>query len=918
MKYFKKSDAIFTAIILSLIAVIMFFYIRDLYHSLFFADGIKVGTITFRENSPTRRHTSRLQWDILRKNMVVYESDLIRTGTGTQAYVTFDDDDSRLEIDEHTMIRLQRSAADTMGEVMQGSVNVISGTKEKTVEIGGKTITLAKNASIIVHNDTDNVNIEIIEGSATVENSDGSIVNVNAREEIQFTKGLPAIEVRPVSAALQTPQHGLRQFTGLPEYPVEFTWSTVVSESTLELSSTPDFNEIQSRLVKGADSLTNEKNKQYTTVLTVTPQTWYWRVRLNDGTISPVRRFKIGFVQQIKLITPANNSNIAFLETPPPVRFSWTAVDAASEYILQVSDTQDFTNLIVDKTVTTTSYKLDILTEGTYFWQILPIYRTATVEDPPETTVHSFTIAATDTPSPPALIAPASNALYRNKKDTGITFSWQEQREAVKYEVIFFQDEEDRTPIAIFQTDQPFIHFDKEDLPVPSKGNKLFWTIRWTDIRGRTSAEAPRRSLSPNAIFSKTSLIYPPNDFLADIEEVSKVSFSWKDLTTGSAVFMLARDKQFKEVVLETPVTKSSISGIDQPIGQYFWKVKIQDSAGLFISETVTNSFKIVPPLSAPTLLEPTQGVSKSVLINGNITVRWDKIEGAEFYELSIFDANGKSILYEPVFESTTVVLPIKTNADSHFEVNIQSHALASFEATRRTGEIQDYSVPYHVLLPAELVFPKDGEQLEGLTAFRSGVDFKWILGGMPEKNSVLLRRNGRIIKTTKHAQKNTARATRLLPGSYSWTVNASEQDINVSAPEYYRFQVMPIPEIPSVTFNTADMPLVADIDYFKKNRKLVCTWEALSQATHYSLKLFRRGDANPIIEKRKIVANSFEFSDLKKLSRGTFVWEIVPWNLEDAPALTRKGQASEYEFVIDLPVVKKIKPAQEGKYYGY
>lgn len=113
---------------------------------------------------------------------------------------------------------------------------------------------------------------------------------------------------------------------------------------------------------------------QVATPLEETTQ-YYWRARAYDSEgNSSYWSYKWGFITEGPIDAPILTSPVNYLEIAPtsPIYY-WEAVFAATDYNLQVSDTDDFSNLIVDASINTTSYvsTVDLDNATIYYWRVM-------------------------------------------------------------------------------------------------------------------------------------------------------------------------------------------------------------------------------------------------------------------------------------------------------------------------------------------------------------------------------------------------------------------------------------------------------------------------------------------------------------------------------------------------------------------
>jgi hypothetical protein len=70
------------------------------------------------------------------------------------------------------------------------------------------------------------------------------------------------------------------------------------------------------------------------------------------------------------LIDPANMLPVFSTANQIPVKFTWSPVDGVNSYRIRISKNPYFTQLVMDKKVTTPEMQLAGLTEGAYYWEV--------------------------------------------------------------------------------------------------------------------------------------------------------------------------------------------------------------------------------------------------------------------------------------------------------------------------------------------------------------------------------------------------------------------------------------------------------------------------------------------------------------------------------------------------------------------
>lgn len=157
--------------------------------------------------------------------------------------------------------------------------------------------------------------------------------------------------------------------------PAHVTWSTVVGATgyTLQVGTVADLSTVlmtKDGLTTGAVDVPNLSSNT----------TYYWRVRAytttttntvtttTPGPWSTIWSFTTAQVLQPPtvptLVAPANNDGVA----PPVATLSWNAAERATTYVMQLSRNEQFTDVIANETVTTTTKMISTLVAGTQYW----------------------------------------------------------------------------------------------------------------------------------------------------------------------------------------------------------------------------------------------------------------------------------------------------------------------------------------------------------------------------------------------------------------------------------------------------------------------------------------------------------------------------------------------------------------------
>ena len=154
------------------------------------------------------------------------------------------------------------------------------------------------------------------------------------------------------------------------------------------------------------------------------PGKYFYRVRVNDGKNTPGKWTDPTPVSvhggAPDPMQPADKLILKYYEIKPSMNLSWSAVDKAVQYKINIKD--GASENIVDTNVTETAYKIADLTEGTYQWQVASVLEGDNISPPfPMRTFQIVRVPLTI----PILKAPVKNDV-QGLKNNPIVFEWKQ------------------------------------------------------------------------------------------------------------------------------------------------------------------------------------------------------------------------------------------------------------------------------------------------------------------------------------------------------------------------------------------------------------------------------------------------------------------------------------------------------------
>jgi hypothetical protein len=151
---------------------------------------------------------------------------------------------------------------------------------------------------------------------------------------------------------------------------VLFSWQKngEIPQSTITIAKDPGLTNV---IFKGSSSVNFISLRKE-----LEPGTYYWGLhgQLPGGKLtgpSASLRFTVSDNDSIRLIAPAEASELTLMGAAGLVRFTWEQSDLYGEYVLQVSRSKTFAGVAREERVQGGSAVLAGLTGGTYYWRVL-------------------------------------------------------------------------------------------------------------------------------------------------------------------------------------------------------------------------------------------------------------------------------------------------------------------------------------------------------------------------------------------------------------------------------------------------------------------------------------------------------------------------------------------------------------------
>jgi hypothetical protein len=385
---FRLADLLVILLCLSGAVFFINLFRIDLFSTLDSKNEKPVGTIIVKNNIVQRRMANRVLWDRLTTDSPAYMGDLIRTAD--ISYATLDIESNSLELGEKTLIRIQRSP-DGEGliqiDLVDGNLGLSTGSDGGNIvlNIMGRQVKTGPETILHVSTGKDGMVVRVSKGIAEFtdggrarEIATGAMVSLDADGVEKMEKAAVAIQPRPNARYLKNDTEPLR---------VNFIWSGVNLDSgerlRLEIAGDRNFN----RIIQVIENLTATAGGDVAATLDAGP--WYWRLSSMESWAEPLaetaassqilltERFVITEASGPDLFSPVTDTLFRYQNDLPQLRFHWSEMEHVSYYVLEASETPDFTNTWI-RMQTASVYLLDSsLGQGTWYWRVLPVFPSA-------------------------------------------------------------------------------------------------------------------------------------------------------------------------------------------------------------------------------------------------------------------------------------------------------------------------------------------------------------------------------------------------------------------------------------------------------------------------------------------------------------------------------------------------------------
>jgi hypothetical protein len=629
-----------------------------------------VGTIVFKNRTAHRKIEDRVAWDRLKQESPLYNGDTVRTAEESQAIITYRDEVTSVSLSENTLIQIfydeERGARI---DFSQGNLDVSSGSGAVLISGRGSSVEVRGGSRAGLSQGRDGFGLSVFEGRVELDGSD-----VGPGGVLFFgNDGTPGTD--PL-VAVTSPGNFSRVYGGPGEkVPVGFSWNTSnftgETRVVVEVAEDRKFSRlVETRNVRDVSSVS----------IPLGTGSFWWRVYpAEEGGEEPESSFyPYGAVEvlplnPVKIISPSREKEFALAGGVP---FSWSPVEGAQGYLLEISAGEDMSSPAVSRQIQGTSVVQNGLESGRWYWRVTPVLSglsAAGADFAGSSEIGGFTVRSSGgVLSVPQLNSPSRNGIVAAenprllwKYDTGVSF----------WTVEVADNSLMSDPVVKQNTNVNYYTFPPSVL---ENGRTYYWRII---ANGEGAAASPSEvgvfTAAENAWEQRA--VYPPDNYSLAAGELGGLEFTYRSGVPGQNYFQVSSGSDFSVLAVNEPAEAYGsrfISGLEP--GVWYWRIYTDTPAGPAASPP--RRFNLVsgdrtPDLAVPAQLERGEPLSAS----------WSA-PGFDSYRFALYRERDRLPLEERTLADNFITIPTSSLEPGEYTVAIRGFNPESVRSARIAG----------------------------------------------------------------------------------------------------------------------------------------------------------------------------------------------------------------------------------------
>jgi hypothetical protein len=628
-----------------------------------------VGTVVFKNRTAQRKFDDRLIWDRLRQESPVYNGDTIRTAELSEAIITFRDEVTSVGLSENTLIQIFYDDLGVRIDFSGGMLEVNSGSRNVFISNGASTIEVEENSQASLNKSDDGFGLSVFNGQAQF---DGQRIESGNMLILQ-SNGLPS--TNPAIAV--TSMGSFAQIFGVVEgvTSVGFSWNSSNFDPgthvIIEIAEDRNFN----RIIQ-----TRDVTDGSTSISIPLPSGAYWwqAYPAQEGSSRPVSpmypsgRFEILPAEVVAAVTPSRAAELTF-SGEVQVPFSWSAVEGAASYLLEVSANSNMGNPVINRELKGTTVTETGLESGRWYWRVTPVFLKHVKATAVPSEIAEFSVAkGSSVPAAPVLNVPVQNGIISL---TNPRLLWSYDANVSSWTVEIANNPQMSNPLVRQELSSNFYSVPASLL---QNGGTYYWRV--TASNGGEGSASQISSFTAETNVWEQRTIFPPDNYSFAAGDFGGLRFSYSSNVPFRNYLQISSQSDFSTLTVNEPVENAQGSLVITSLepGIWYWRITADSDSGPVSS--APRRINIVSSSEEPFITSP------STVSQGDpLTLNWNALY-FDSYQVSVYDGNTRLPVDQQIIESNSATIPTSSLAPGSYFVSIQGFNPESARSGRITG----------------------------------------------------------------------------------------------------------------------------------------------------------------------------------------------------------------------------------------
>ncbi len=593
-------------------------------------DNPVIGILTFKNRVVERKPDEEVIWDKVETGVQIRNRDTIRSADFSDGVLTLSDG-TKILLSENSMVYLDFTDGVHL-DFAYGSMSVEGGTASNTpikITSSDKVIEVEKGNLKLEKISKEDLKLEVKEGKAKVKTqNEEKEVKKDEVAKVENNK----VSIEEANFKLISPPEVFITSTKSSTAKIDFSWSVnmVVKKINLELSYDSKFRKILQSVPVQANSIS----------LNLKPGHYYWRVtgehtQKKQKEASAFHKLQILSRTLPKIVTPKQNQKFTYIQKPPIINFAWTGSEGVKNYNLEISNSENFSNLVKSIPTHQTFVGIEGLENGQYYARVITEFQ---IDDSREVSpVLSFALIQKKDPEPPILINPNQiwNEIILVKK--GYDLYWKDNPEFKEYVIQIASDPEFQN---ILSSEKASFNQKKVLLPVQNLSS-IYWRVAGTTQEGVSSNFSKIGKIQIQKLES-LQLDTPLDGQNFEIKE--EILFQWKKVNySPNFLWELSSSPNFTKILLKEKLQSYSVSKQFTEQGKYYWRVTLlnEDESTVVTSKP---SFFTVKEIEPPIPVFPAMNQRVDMSKKDFLDLEWRASDKFTSFQVELYSKTGKLI----------------------------------------------------------------------------------------------------------------------------------------------------------------------------------------------------------------------------------------------------------------------------------